>query len=275
MNTENDEIDLTDLYQAFKQTKTHTILSNNISLLLRNSIWVILIVILGGIGGYFLEKSITPIYRSEMIIDSKYLDNYTCNQIISSIDTLIDDNNHIELANEGFDTALSESLKSIQFIYPEQGPDTLKMKEPFRVAAFTTKPNTFSNIESALLQFLFRNKASHKNHISKERLLIAEKALLTTEILSIDSMSNVLEYFIKSNKTSSKVFDPASLIKEKKNSQLRLKQIEEEMTNISNFVVLKSFTPRITPEKTNNYYIIKFGILGFILGFLLIKLFRK
>jgi hypothetical protein len=277
MSIKNEEIDLFDLYNAFKKTRFFKGLQNTIDFIFNNNYWFISLLIIGGIGGYFFNNNKTPIYRSEMIADSKLIDNYSCNQIVLALDTLLNDNNYEELKKLGFTKNILREIKRLEFIYPEQGLDSLKMVEPFRIAIYTTNNKNFKVIEKSVISYLNNNSYSLQSQNIKLEQLKEEKSLIHAEIIAIDSMQLLINNYLmsgaKNNMESS--FDPSALIKERKNAKMRLHEIDNNILNINNFVVIKSFTPRTSPEVVNNYYIIKFSFLFFIIGGILLRFIKK
>ncbi|PCJ23204.1 MAG: hypothetical protein COA97_12055 [Flavobacteriales bacterium] len=271
----NEEIDLFDLYSAFKKTRFYSSLNKGILFIFDNNIWFALFLIIGAIGGYFIEKNETPIYRSEMIVDSKFIDNYTCNQIVLSLNTLISDGNFSECEKLGLKKEIYSEIRWFEFLYPEQGADSLKMTEPFRIAINTTNNANFLIIEKSLLTYLISTPYSIKNQTTKLDELLVEKEILSNEITALDSMQLLINKSLKAGLLKENAFNPSSLIKEKKNAQLRLSVIEKEILNINNFEVLKSFTPTNTPIIYKNYYLLKLSLLSFVFGFVVLRLFKK
>ena len=274
MNSSNDEIDLLKLYQGFKQTKFHKILTYNFSFLLKTNMWIISFFLTGAIIGYLLEKKHPPVYRTDMVVYSKAIDNYTCNQIICAIDTLIKDNNIKELESNGFSKDL---LSKIEFIYPELDADTLKMHEPFIIAIYTPNNTQFERLETQIINYL--NHTGYPLQIQKEKkeLLMTEISSLKETLISIKEMQTRINEYLYSGKGSQTqtAFNPSALISEKKEINLQLITLEHELLNIENFVVLKSFTPRITPEDSEKYYPIKIGLFSIFIGFIFLRLFKR
>jgi hypothetical protein len=273
MSSTNDEINLLELYQAFKQTKFHNTLRNNIRFFLKNRTWLILFTIIGGTSGYLLERNIPPVYRTDMVVNSIEIDNFTCNQIICAIDTLIQENNIEGLENNGFS---KELLSKIEFIYPKQDADSLKMNEPFKIAIYTTNNTQFELLENQIINYL--NNTGYPLQIQKEKkeLLITEISTLKETLIAIEKMQTRINEYLYSGRGSQTqtTFNPAALIKEKKEINLRLITLENELLNIENFVVLKSFTPRISPETIPKYYPIKMVLLSILIGFIILRLLK-
>lgn len=269
---EADEIDLIDLYNAFKKTKLYKAINNSVHSVLKNKILFLLILISGGVGGYFYEKNLPKIYRSEMITDSKAIDNFTCNQIVSLIDTLLDTQNLEELEKIGFEKNLHSELKKVEFIYPQFGKETLIKTEPFRISVYTSNPNNFELIESSILNYLLNNLYSKKDEERKLALLKSEETELNSELSIIDSTLQLLHNHIASNNNPAEF---AALIREQKNAKQRIEEIKIEILNNNNFVVLNSFTRGGSLVVNKNYYALKFSLLAFFIGFIVLRLFKK
>ena len=273
---ESDEIDLVDLFNAFKKTWLFKVLNNSFNFILKNKILLLIFLLVGGVGGYFYEKKQIPVYRSEMVIFSKELDNFTCNQMVSSIDSLLINQNTKELEKFGFTKDLTSEIKKIEFIYPQFGKEELLKTEPFRIAVYSSNNKKFELIEKSILGFLLDNPYSKKNQERKLSILKSEASELNSELTIIDSTYQILIQYLNSRVIDeSKQINVADLIKESKNAKQRLSEIEIEIENIDNFIVLNSFTPTDTPLVIKKYYALKFSLLAFFLGFILLRLFKK
>src|SRR5690554_5806149 len=70
----NEEIDLGDLFRLIKRffEKIGNLLLRFLSFLLRNAIVLIILIVIGAIIGYFWQKSIEPLYKTEIIVATSF-----------------------------------------------------------------------------------------------------------------------------------------------------------------------------------------------------------
>jgi hypothetical protein len=269
-----DEIDLIDLYNAFKKTKLYEVLKNSFNFILKNKVLLLLFLVAGGVGGYFYERNIPPVYRSEMVVYSKGMDNFSCAEIVASLNTLINNQNLEEGKNLSFTKDLHTEIDKIEFIYPQYGDEDRIRTEPFRIAVYSSNNQSFELIEASILNHLLNNPYSNKDQNRKLSILKSEKTELNNEIILIDSTLQILK-----NQLNLKQDNPepelAALIKERKNAKQRVEEIKIEIQNNDNFVVLNSFTPSDSPVINKRYFSLKFSILAFFIGFILLRLFKK
>ncbi|MDG1476823.1 MAG: hypothetical protein P8Q14_06730 [Vicingaceae bacterium] len=270
---ENGEIDLIDLYGAFKKTATYRVLNNSLKLITNNKLLFIAFIIVGVSVGYYLQTKKAPVYKSELLIDSAEIDNFVSKNIISGLNKLFSEQNLTTLNKNGFSNGTTQSIISIECV-----PSQVKIKNEdqniFKLAVNTLKTDSLIQLESALINYLNNNKYSA--HLKQESL-----TQYNTEILELTAAINELDSarkFIQnhSNSTQTAIHTSlASISHEKLEAKVRIIELNNLINNIDNYEILNGFTPTNTPEPAKGKYPLKFGLLAFILGFLILRVFKK
>lgn len=270
---ENGEIDLIDLYGAFKKTATYRILDNSLKLIIRNKILLIAFIIIGTSAGYFLQTKKAPIYKSELLIDSVEIENFVSKDIVTSLNKLFLERNFKELNANGFPNNIAESIISIDCI-----PSEVKIKNEdqniFKLEILTLNTDSLKLLESTLINYL--NNTTYSAQLKKENLeqYSSEKKELLREVNEMDSLSMLIKNQLTSDEkliyTAS-----SSVYHEKIEAKTRLTELNRMINNIENYQLLNGFISTNTPEPNKGKYPLKGGLIAFILGFLILRVFKK
>ena len=280
---QEEEIDLIKLFNLLKKSAIYRGMINGIYFIFSNNLWFVLFLVLGGATGYYFESKIIPIYSSEMTINSRALNNTTCEQVLTSLSNIINERNQEELKKVGIPIEISSAIQNIMFVYPypitdsDTKFDSLRKFEPFKIVVSSPEKNKFSEIELYIINYLKNNNYSLANQNRKTNMLEKQKAELQAEIEAIDSLQiDIIAYlFSKKLNNYSTMIDPSALIRERTKAKLGLIEIEKELSNIDNFEVLNNMIPRLSPDPTNDKSIPKYGVLFFIVGGILLRLIKK
>lgn len=267
----NDEIDLVDIYGAFKKTTTYRILNNAFGLVIGNKIWFIAFILIGVSGGYYLNTKKATLYRSHMLIKSIEINNYVSQNIISSLNLLISEKNFNELNKNGLNKTLSSNIRSIELT-----PSKIKNEEQsiFKLTVLTYETDSLKQIENALINYL--NTSKYSAQLQRENLeqYNSEKKELLKEINEMDSLSILIKNQLASDQkliyTAS-----SSVYHEKIEAKIRLTELNRMINNSNNYQILNGFTPTNTPEPFKGKYPLKFALISFLLGFIILRIFKK
>jgi len=272
---ENGEIDLIDLYSAFKKTPIYRVLNNAFKLITSNKIWFISFILIGIIAGYILKANKPPLYKSEMVIESKEIDNYVSQNMVSGLNSLIYESNFNELNKIGLDTNLSSAIKSLELI-PSEIKVRIKNEDQniFKLALYIYNTDSLKQIETILVNYLNNNTYSTQLKEANLKQYRSEKKELLSEVNELDSINTLIKNQFHSNQKP--IYTSlASISQEKTKSKVRIIELERLIFNSDNYTVLNSFTPTTTPEPVSGKYPLKFALLSFILGFFILRVFKR
>lgn len=276
---QDEEIDLTQLYNSFKQTIVYKKLNLLLSFVRSNIIWFAIFLLSGIALGYYVRMKEVPVYKSEMLLKSKYLNNDSSVELIKSLNILYEENNMIELNNVGFSDELVQSIKKIEFVYPEEITDSLKKVEPFKVVVESEQNQLFSSIEDAIFKYLSNNPASLADENKNKEALIAESTELKKKLADLDRMQSLIYQYFYSNREELKgqpmIVDPASVLKERRETFARITEIEKELKEVNNYEVIQKMTPKLYPEKKSIKPIVVFPLIFIFLGGFILALIKK
>jgi hypothetical protein len=270
---ENGEIDLIDLYGAFKKTTTYRLLNNAYNLIVYNKIWFFAFIIIGVAGGYFLKTKQAPLFKSVMLVESVEINNYVSQNIVTGLNSLINEGNINELNKNGLNKTLSSHINSIELI-----PAKIKIKNEeqniFKVVLHLYNTDSLKQIENALINYL--NTSTYSAQLQRENLeqYNSEKKELLREVNEMDSLSMLIKNQLISDQkliyTAS-----SSVYHEKIEAKTRLTELNRMINNSSNYQILSGFIPTSSPEPAKGKYPLKCGFLSFILGFIILRIFKK
>lgn len=268
---ENGEIDLIDLYGAFKKTTTYRTLSNTYSLIISNKIWFIAFILIGAAGGYYLNTTQAPLYKCEMLVESSEINNYVSQNMIAGLNSLINQKNHTELIKKNINKELSLNIQNIEVI-----PSKIKNEDQniFKLILHSYSIDSLKQIENALINYLNNNDYSAK--FNKENLdqLVNEKNELLSEVYELDSLNSLMKKQLNSNQKQIYT-SPASISQEKTIAKVRIIELERLILNSNNYHILNGFTPTNSPEPKKGNYPIKGAFLSFLLGLIILRIFKK
>jgi uncharacterized protein involved in exopolysaccharide biosynthesis len=269
-----DEIDLIQFYVRFTKSSFSQKIKGAFDFIFSNRFWFLLFLLLGAGYGYYQKTLQHPIYRSEMLIKSKLLNNSSCDQLIKSLETSIGERNIAELKNIGVSDAI-KSIKSIEFIYPTDKDDLLKKTEPFKLVISTDDNSKFEEIEKSIFNYLKNNPYSLADENRSRDVLTKNKVELENKIAELESMEKILLNYIQvESKQLTQSIDLTSITNEKTQTKLQLINIENQLSNVSNFEILQKITPtNVGYSSKKPIYVWSF--LAFILGGAVLSVFKK
>ena len=267
---ENEEIDLSQIFNSFKKTIVYKKLNSFIIFVDFNKFWLILFLFLGMTLGYFLNVKEKSIYRSEMLIKSYYLLNNSSAELIKSLNLFIEENNTIELKKIGFSEKLAKSIKKIEFIFPDEILDSLKKVEPFKVVVFSEQANWFPFFEEAIVKYLSNNPASLENEKIKKDALIYELASLKKKKTELEKMRAIIYQYFYANREKLKdqpvIVDPAAVLREQGETILKISEKEKLLKDVNNYKIIQKMPTKKIPEAKSNKPIIFMGLCFLVFG---------
>jgi hypothetical protein len=267
---ENEEIDLSQIFNSFKKTIVYKKLNSFIIFVDFNKFWLILFLFLGMTLGYFLNVKEKSIYRSEILIKSYYLLNNSSAELIKSLNLFIEENNTIELKKIGFSEKLAKSIKKIEFIFPDEILDSLKKVEPFKVVVFSEQANWFPFFEEAIVKYLSNNPASLENEKIKKDALIYELASLKKKKTELEKMRAIIYQYFYANREKLKdqpvIVDPAAVLREQGETILKISEKEKLLKDVNNYKIIQKMPTKKIPEAKSNKPIIFMGLCFLVFG---------
>lgn len=260
-----EEVDLKDLYNTFKKTTIYYYLESTVNFVLKNNIWFILFLLIGATYGYYTSSKILPIYKSDMVIDSRHMKNLTSEEIINSLKTIVSQQNTEELNKINFSPKVASKILSIDFVYPKISlGDSI-----FKIEVVTHDNSSFKDIESNVFNYIQNNAYSSSFKNGKNTFLNRQKTDLLKSIEIIDSL------LINPKKNEIKAMNSSSLYIEKIRITSELTIIENKLNLVEGINLVRGFTPKLSPEAQKDYSILKFGFLFLIIGGILLRFIKR
>ena len=270
---ENGEIDLIDLYGAFKKTITYRLLNNAFNLITGNRLWFIAFIAIGITAGYSLSMNKAPLFKTEMLIESVEINNYVSENMITGLNSLINQGNYSELSKNGLSKAISYNIDNIEFIPAEIIVNTDE-KNIFKLELELYDIDSLKQIETILTNYL--NNTAFSRRLKEENLdqYNSEIKELLTEIKELDNISSLINTHLKSDQNL--IHTSLSTVpQEKLKAKVRIIELDRMILNSNNYHVLNGFIPTNSPEPLKGNYPLKFGFLSFIFGFIILRIFKR
>jgi hypothetical protein len=276
---QNEEVDLVHFYHSFKQTfvfKKLILFSNFVR---SNKYWFILFLIFGVSIGYFIKRTAIPVYKSEMLLKSRYLNNNSTFELVKTLSVLIEENNKAELNNLGFSDEVVKSINKIEFVYPDEITDSLIKQEPFKVVVESNKNQLFPCIGEAIHQYLSKNPASMADENKNKVALVAEISELKKKLVDLDSLQSLIYGYFYSNRKELKsqpmIVDPASVLRERRETFAKLVEMEKNLSDINNYIVIQKMKSKLFPMPKSNKPIIVLSFVFLFAGGLILFVTQK
>ena len=193
--------------------------------------------------------------------------------MITGLNSLISEENYANLNKIGFSNELSSTIQSVETI-----PSKIKIKNEeqniFKIVLLSSNTDSLLKIEKALTHYLNNNNYSAK--LKKENLIQfnSEKDELIKEVNELDSINTLLKKQLKSDQKLIYT-SPASISKEKLEANVRIIELDRMIINSDNYHVLTGFTPTKSPEPIKGRYPLKCALLSFLLGFIILRIFKR
>lgn len=309
-NHETKEIDLLELFNIIGKSIKNAILSIYktivflISFGLKKAHWLALITIAGALIGYLVYLGTDRYYSSALIAQPNGISAIDIVEYINDLNRYTTKNNEIALkqALEITDT-VAKKVKNIQaFLYIDLNHDgrgdiidfkqnydpkdttQILINSRFYLKVEVLDNRVFSDVRDGL--FIYINKNPYLIKLNQIRKRELEELISSTdrEIAKLDSLQNV-DYFtdnldrLTARNQSSLLFlsekDKQLYYKDKLSlEQQRLRYIKELELSTTPITVLKDFTQLTVEENPKGFYIIRFGYIIGLLGYIFLIVFE-
>lgn len=281
MAQSDDEINLLDVFRKLFSSIGNFFKWVAVSFI--NNLFVIigfsLLGIVGGAAHYFLSK---PVYSSDLILSSNYLQNDMCQEIIDNLQGYVQDKTPGILANKlGIDTVDARKIKKLEFKnfnekLSKKYEDTVVLGLPFRISVLASDYRVYEKLQPALIYYFDKNPnvIVQKNIRQTNTKLMIGK--IQKELVDLDSLKKVVAgHLIPRGNQSGFVFgqplDPLSIYREAINLYRdEINKNADLLLTAQNIRVIRDFEVREKPYLPR--LSISFGIagaLGVILGFVI------
>jgi hypothetical protein len=279
-----DEIDLTPI--AIKLNKGVKLFINNtkkIAFVVVKKIKTI--ALFTGIGAFIgiLFLFILPsVYRAEMLLNSNFLSNEYTFRNIKTLNDLIKEDNHRELANKlGMSLENVKKIKAINYLNfrPNFDPfkkDTIALSSPFRIEFLLRDNSGIDSIQFSLLNYLDQLEYSKTRKDIKQKSLLQLSLRIESELTQVDSLKSVVKQSIVNSRSGNGIIlgqplNPVDVHKDAIALYEKDLQISSELALLKNFEIIDGITKFQKPYRPKLWINLLVGItLGFIMGLIFI-----
>jgi hypothetical protein len=274
---QNEEVDLAQLYKSLKQTNFYKRIIRFLTFVRLNKLWFILFLVSGILMGSYSKMKLEPIYKSKMLIKSRYLDNYSTYELIKALNSFIKEKNKAELKNTGFSDEMIESIKKVVFVFPIEISE--RKQDPFKIIVESKENRILPLIGEAIYKYLSENPASIFEENKNKIALNTEINELKKKIIDLDSMQSLIYESFNSNTKHFKVqpifVDPSSVLRERRETFSRIIELEKKLKDVKNYLVIQKMKPTLNSEPKSNKPIVILCLVFLILGGLIINLIKR
>jgi hypothetical protein len=281
MAKEDDEINLLDVFRNIFSSIGKFLkwlwvsFINNILLI----IGLALLGIAGGVTHYFFAP---PLYSSDLILTSNYLQNDMCLEIVDNLEGYVEDKTPEILARKlGIDVEDARKIKLIEYKnfnekLSKKYEDTVVLGLPFRVSVMARDYKVFEKLQPALIAYFDKNPnvIIQKNLRQTNTKLVIEK--LQREQIGLDSLKKVIAgHLVPRGPQTGFVFgqplDPLNIYREAiKLYEEELDKNKDLLLTAQNIRVIRDFEVREKPYLPRKSISLTIGgFAGLILGFII------
>jgi len=286
MQKQDDEINMIDSLSFFRNifTSIGNAVKGFFSFTFRNIVLLIVFFVIGLTGGFVHYKFSKPVYSSEMILSSNYIDNDMCSQIIENLQDYVNDNTPELLGKKlAISTEDAEKIKKIRFNnfnervaekYKEA--DTIVLGMPFRVNILATDYSIFPVLQDAITNYFEKNPhviQQKKIRQTNNQLIISK---IQTQQIELDSLKKVVSnHLVPRGSQSGFIFgqplDPLNIYKEVITLYREELEINTDLIlTEKNTRVIQDFEVREKPYRPKFLLSLAVcGMLGVLLGYLI------
>lgn len=226
----------------------------------------ILAGIFGSVGFYFSK---IPVYESQMIINSDIIDYATVNEIIKTLDKLIQEKNYEEVAKRiSLDIEQTAKVKSMEVndIYEYNEKNKMRL---FQISIMIVDNQLLTELQNRIVKYLEENAYVKKRINLKKENIKTRIQFFQKEIDQIDSLKKRIENrgLIRDNSNNLLLFDPVSVYQELVILFERKLELEKDLELADNFQVMEGFTSfqkPVSPQLT--VYLLTGFISGIFIG---------
>lgn len=242
-----------DLAQLLKTLLPIPFLKKVTHFVFTNAVFFIVFLVIGGAMGYYKETTLPKWYVSDMIVESTLIDNTTCKEIITSLQTLLNEKNYKVLETRGINQKVANDLQKIDFVYSGKS-DYDKRVTPFKLITYTAKNDQFHAIEDGVMSFLKSNRYVVEHGKRKAQKLNQQQISIQQKIAKLTiSQMNIPPHERGTTPEIERLYD-------------QLNQLNAKANPASPFMLIKPLTPKLTPQKPRTYWILGLSLLCSIIG---------
>lgn len=283
MPQSNDEINILDFFGRIVSSIKKSV-QQFIAFCFKNVLLLTILVLTGLVGGFVHYKFSKPVFFSELILSSTYLQNDICADMVQKLDDYAEDRTPELLAQRlDIDSETAKSVLKIEFdnfdkkLYEKyKDKDTIALGLPFRIKIYVSNNSFLNTLQQAIINYFEKNPyvIEKKNIWIENTKLLKQK--LQKEQTELDSLKKTIANHLAPRGTVGgfvfgQPLDPLNVYKEgitlykeelDYNSQLIL--------NSKNIRVYSDFEIREKPYRPKMAISMGVGaIAGFVLGFLI------
>jgi hypothetical protein len=274
-----DEINFLPLISQTKQIiiKSYHGAKGTLELALRRILLLAVFCFIGILAGWALFKSSKPIYKSEVLLYSNYLNNDYCFQLIGTLEDLVKEQNCDEISEKlEVSTHMATKIKSISYKnfnpkFQKLYKDSIALAVPFKIEVLTEDNEILDSLEIGLVSYLENNKFALLRKEVRQHQLEQMQGKLQQEQIKIDSLKTIIKESIIPRGTGTGLIygepiNPVEIYKEAINLYDKELDIYQELALLKNIELVEGFTSFNKPHSPK---LLLNVIVGFFIGFLL------
>jgi hypothetical protein len=255
IESKSEELNLSIYFdKVFKLAKGSYKTGNSLIKLSLRKIWIVLLCIIFSVGISFINyKMSLPVYKSEMITQSNFLNNDYCYKLLGTIDELVREKNYVALSEKLFiserQAACIKSLSYRNFNpkFQKIFKDSIQMMVPFRVEVIVSDNSILDSLQLGIMNYLESNEFATIRKKIKEHQLMKMEGKLQYEQLKLDSLKTIIkESIIPRGSGSGLIYgqpiNPVDVYKEAISFYEKELIIFEELTLLKNMELIEGFT---------------------------------
>jgi hypothetical protein len=247
-----------------------------------NLLLIIGFTLLGTVAGtahYFIAK---PVYNSDLVLSSNYLQNDMCSEIVENLQGYVEDKTPELLGKKlGLETEDARKIKKIEYKnfnekLTKKYEDTVVLGLPFRINVMASDFRIFEKLQPALIAYFDKNPdvIIEKNIRQTNTKLMIEK--IQREQVGLDSLKKVIAgHLVPRGPENGFVFgqplDPLNIYREGiKLYQDEINKTADLLRTAQNIRVIRDFQVREKPYLPRMPISLGIGTaLGVIIGFII------
>ena len=289
ISNENDEIDLSKIFTkingGFIKLKNKIIFIDKT--IQKRWILICFFIALGTGSGVFIYYSMRPTYSSSLSINSNFLNNDLCLDLVTTLTSLAKDSPQnlaqgLKLSEEDASEIVSIKYKDFSTKLSKRRVDSLNISSPFKIEAKVYNTKILDTLQSKLIDYLENNSYTLKRKKVRQATLTLLSRKVKDELCQLDSLKVIINKSIlpKGSITGITIGQPIDPIIVH-NSAISLYErelnINEQIQLSDNIEVIEGFTKYSKPSSPGLVVnLFALGAGGFLFGlFIALRLERK
>jgi hypothetical protein len=275
----DEEIDLSDIYHSFQETKAYRLLKSFVDFVVLKKYSLLVFTLLGTALGFYLRHQQADEYKAQMVVKSHYFNNPVCEILVENMNTALVQGHDSVFIKHGLKLEELKKIKSIQFFYPNESVDSIRKIEPFHIEVTAFDNSVFAGAEKAIISILADNPLLNDFANNRKAKLEKEQQQVEKKVMELDSMQKLVYHYFSlvkpDNNAQTSVVDPAAIIKEKSAANIRLIEIASELKTRVDFAVFAGFQPKNEPEHKSYKLVLLISGLFFTIAAIALRLVGK